>query len=248
MNKLSNMKQIIVTGACGGIGKSLVYNLVSKGFLVWAVDYNENMLDETFNHSNIIKYVCDLNDENSIVEMIKFIVSSKGPIDGLCHCAGFDKLSPLFLNKRNDIESLMKIHVYAAMDLCKMLAKKGNANPGCSIVLISSLSAHEGARGHTAYAAAKGAIEGFLAPASSELVEKGIRLNVVVLGAINTKMTMGYVDKMDESQREEFERGYPLGFGGPENVTGFISFLLTDDAKWMTGQKYILDGGHLIRK
>lgn len=243
------MKQIIVTGACGGIGKSLTNKLVNKGFFVWAVDYNQELLDSKYSdEKNIGKYVCDLNDETSIVEMIKYITSTKGPIDGLCHCAGFDKLSPLFLNKRSDIEALMKIHVYAAMDLCKQLAKKGNSNPGCSIVLISSLSAHEGAKGHTAYAAAKGAIEGFLAPASAELVEKGIRINVVILGAINTQMTMGYVCKMDEQQREEFEKGYPLGFGGPDNVTSFIAFLLSEDAKWMTGQKYILDGGHLIRK
>ena len=241
------MKQIIVTGACGGIGRSLIEKLLARGFSIWAIDYNQELLDSTFNDSRIQKYTCDLNDENAIVEMMKHIVSTSGPVDGLCHCAGFDKLSPLFLNKRKDIEALMNIHVYAAMDLCKQLAKKGNANPGCSIVLISSLSAHEGAKGHTAYAAAKGAIEGFLAPASSELVEKGIRLNVVILGAINTQMTMGYVGKMDESQREAFEKGYPLGFGGPDNVTNFIAFLLSDEAKWMTGQKYILDGGHLIR-
>ena len=242
------MKHIIVTGACGGIGRSLINNLLSKGYAVWAVDYNKELLDSSFNDDRVFPYQCDLNDEKAIVDMIKHIVSTTGPIDGLCHCAGFDKLSPLFLNRRADIEALMNIHVYAAMELCKQLAKKGNANPGCSIVLISSLSAHEGAKGHTAYAAAKGAIEGFLAPASSELVDKGIRLNVVILGAINTQMTMGYVGKMDDSQRQEFEKGYPLGFGGPENVTGFIAFLLSDEAKWMTGQKYILDGGHLIGK
>ena len=242
------MKQIIVTGACGGIGKALVEKLLSQGCSVWAVDYNEESLNVSFNQPNVFKYVCDLNDEQAIETMIKHIVTENGPVDGLCHCAGFDKLCPLFLNKRANVEALMKIHVYAAMDLCKQLSKKGNANPGCSIVLISSLSAHEGAKGHTAYAAAKGAIEGFLAPASSELLDKSIRLNVVVLGAINTQMTMGYVGKMDNIQREEFEKGYPLGFGGPDNVVGFISFLLSDDAKWMTGQKYILDGGHLVGK
>lgn len=246
MNKPNNEKYIVITGACGGIGGNLADKLLSDGYNVWAVDLNEEALREKY--EGRAKYVaCDLNDEDAISSMIKSIVSSTGQIDGLVHCAGFDKLSPLFLNKRKDVEALMNIHVYAAMDMCKMLAKKGNAAPGCSVVLISSLSAHEGAKGHSAYAAAKGAIEGFLAPASSELAAKGIRLNVVVLGAVNTSMTMGYVGKMDETQRAEFEASYPLGFGCPDNVTGLIAFLLSDKASWMTGQKYIIDGGHLIR-
>lgn len=243
------MGYVVVTGACGGIGKAVVDSLLRNKREVVAVDIDYNKLQETFQENEkLMLLACDLMEEENIVSMLKIVVSTTGPIAGLVHCAGFDKLSPLYLNKREDIQRLLSIHLLAAMDMCKFLAKKGNAVSGCSIVLISSLSAHEGAKGHTAYAAAKGAVEGFLASASAELVEKGIRINELILGVVQTEMSMGFVGKMDSTQRALLDASYPLGLGMPEDVAGMIRFLLDAEAGWITGQKFVLDGGHSVRK
>lgn len=242
------MKYILITGATGGIGKVLAEDLLKNGFGICAVGRNEDKLKQFFDDKpNVFQFVNDLATEEDSINLIKEIVAKVGPLSGFVHCAGFDKLSPLFLNKRKDTEALFNIHVLPAMDICKMLARKGNAAEGCSIVLISSMAAHEGAKGHSAYAAVKGALEGFLAPAASELADKNIRLNIVVLGAVQTEMTMGYVKKMDEQQRKVFEDSYPLGFAKAEEAIGIISFLLSEKSSWLTGQKFIADGGHSVR-
>lgn len=242
-------KYVIVTGACGGIGRAAAEQLLADGFGVWAVDLSEDKLRETFGGMEDVELMpCDLSLEENIKTLVGDIVKKTGPVAGLLHCAGFDKLSPVYLNKRRDVEALFTIHVYAMMDLVKYISKKGNACEGCSIVLISSLSAHEGAAGHTAYAAAKGALEGFLPSAACELAERGIRINELVLGVVQTEMSNGYIGKMDEAQKTALAAGYPLGLGRPSDVSGMIGYLIGEKSGWVTGQRFVLDGGHSVRK
>lgn len=243
------MQHILVTGACGGIGSAVVEKLLAQGFGIWAVDRDEERLNSMYGNNGKVRYYkCEFESEDATKSLMSTIKDTTGAIRGLVHCAGFDKLSPLFLNKRADVEALFNIHVYAAMDLCKYLAKKDYAEQGCSVVLISSLSAHEGAKGHTAYAAAKGAIEGFLPSAACELMDKKIRINEVVLGIVKTFMSMGYIEKMDEEQEKLMKESYPLGIGNTCDVSGMICYLLSDEVRWITGQKFVLDGGHSVRK
>ncbi|HAM16452.1 MAG TPA: hypothetical protein DCP91_11490 [Eggerthellaceae bacterium] len=245
---MSCKQWVAVTGACGGIGSAIVLELVDYGFGVWAIGRDEDALYDAFGKSDTVRtLVCDLSKEAAIASAVKCMVEDSGPLRGLVHCAGFDKLAPLYLAKRRDAEALMAIHVYAAMDLCKQLAKKGRAAEGCSIVLMSSLSAHEGAAGHTAYAAAKGALEGFLPSAACELSARGIRLNELVLGVVRTQMSAGFIDKLDEGQMADLKAGYPLGLGKPEDVAPIVRFLVSDDSRWITGQKLFADGGHSVR-
>lgn len=229
---LQNAAPVIVTGASGGIGGAVVKQLLSEDKKVIAVGRNQRSICEKFpEYENCIAYACDLSDEKAITDLIKKIVSEHGAIRGLVHCAGFDKLSPLYLNKAADVEALFQIHVFAPMSLCKILSKRGNAAPGCSIVLISSLSAHEGATGHTAYAAAKGALEGFLPTAASELAARNIRINIVIPGVIQTQMSQGYIGKMTAEQQTDLNNSYPLGLGTPEDAAEIICFLLSEKAK-----------------
>jgi len=240
---------ILVTGANGGIGEAVVRKLVKMDFNVIALSRNIELAEEKFKDEDrclCIEY--DLNDLDGIAELVKGITKEYGGLRGLVHCAGFDRLAPLYLSKRSDIEALFSIHVTAPMLLCGQIAKKGNASEGCSIVLISSLSSHEGAAGHTAYAAAKGAVEGFLPSAAAELSVKGIRLNVIVPGVVRTKMSEGFIGKLDEVQRTALEDSYPLGLGEPSDVANMAAFLISDEARWITGQKFIIDGGHMCRR
>ena len=82
---------------------------------------------------------------------------------------------------------------------------------------------------------------------AAELAPRGIRLNIVVPGVIQTDMSMEFINKMTAEQRANLEQGYPLGLGSPEDAAHLIAFLLSEESRWITGQTFVLDGGHSIK-
>ena len=176
------MKNVIITGVSGGIGKAVAERLIEEGSSVIGLDrtVRDEIKQVAETHPDqLFLYEADLMDVEKLGDLIKKLVAEHGPIGGFVHCAGFDKMAPLHLTKIEDIENLWRLHALVPMVMIAAISKKKNHDEGTSIVLITSQSAHEGAMGHTAYAAAKGAIEGYLSASSAELMEKGIRINEV---------------------------------------------------------------------
>ena len=243
------MKQIIVTGACGGLGKTVVERLLTEGYGVWAVDNSYDKLEQCFfDKDNINMYACDLTSENELITMIRRVLEKTGPIGGLVHFAGISRFVPIHMIKQEQMEDMFKIHVFAAIKLCSLLSKKGNAENGCSIVLLSSMAAHEGSSGNSVYAAAKSALEGFVRSSAHDFVDRGIRINVIIPGDIDAGMFHSFVSKLKPEQVEERKKKYPLGFGSSDNIADVVEFLLSEKASWMTGQCYVIDGGHSIQR
>ena len=187
-------------------------------------------------------------DVENLGGLIKGLVAEHGPIGGFVHCAGFDKMAPLHLTKIEDMENLWRLHALVPMVMIAAISKKKNHDDSASIVLITSQSAHEGAMGHTAYAAAKGAVEGFLAPAAAELMEKGIRINEVCFAPVRTPMAAGWMDKLTDEGMQRLMESYPLGLGEVEDASNLICFLLSPESRWINGQIFTADGGHSVRK
>ena len=245
------MKNILITGICGGIGKAVAAQLLASGSSVIGLD--RSICDDMHELENqysggLVLQECDLMDINRLQDCIKKLVAEYGPIGGFVHCAGFDKMAPLHLTKIEDIENLWRLHALVPMIMIAAISKKKNHAEGTGIVLISSQSAHEGAMGHTAYAAAKGAIEGYLAPAAAELMEKGIRINEVCFAPVKTPMAATWMDKLTEEGLKKLQESYPLGVGEVSDASNLICFLLSSDARWINGQIITADGGHAVRK
>lgn len=237
---------IVVTGAASGIGHAVVEHQLKCGSKIVAVDLNAERLAEKFSdNANIKTVACDLTTD----EGFKFLTDSiKATCDGVCgfvHAAGIDAMAPINLIQPAIMHKLFAIHAIFPVRFLGWMAKKGNHTENASCVLISSLSVHEGAKGHVAYAAAKGAIEGLLKSAAAELLDKGIHLNEVVLGIVETEMSLGWIKKLSQEQQEALRRDYPLGLGTPSSVANVIGFLLSDNAIWITGQKIVCNGGRL---
>ncbi len=248
---MCEMKNVLITGISGGIGKCVAEKLLVAGSTVIGLDNDiGDEIKELANHysEKLVLYEVDLMDTDSIGGQIKSLVAENGMIGGFVHCAGFDKMAPLHLTKSEDFEKLWRIHALAPMIMIGSICKKKNHEENTSIVLISSQSAHEGAMGHTAYAAAKGAIEGFLAPAAAELMEKGIRINEVCFAPVRTPMAAGWMDKLTDEGKQKLQESYPLGIGEVEDAANVICFLLSNEAKWINGQIITADGGHTVRK
>ncbi len=241
----------MITGISGGIGKAVAEKLLSGGVSVIGLDrvLSGEIREEAERYPGLLSLrECDLTEVEALPELVKSLAAEYGPIGGFVHCAGYDKMAPLHLTKTEDIEGLWRIHALVPMVMISAISKKKNHEERAAIVLITSQSAHEGAMGHTAYAAAKGAVEGYLAPAAAELMEKGIRINEVCLAPVRTAMAAGWMDKLTEEGRQRLTESYPLGLGEVEDAAGLICFLLSEEARWINGQIITADGGHAVRK
>lgn len=245
------MNNVLITGVSGGIGECVSRKLIESGSSVIGLDYvlGESIIQtaKEFPQKLILKEA-DLMNTDNLNELIKTIVDEVGPIGGFVHCAGFDRMLPIHMNKASDVERLWRIHALVPILIIGALSKKKNHADNTSIVLISSQSAHEGAIGHSAYASAKGAIEGFLAPAAAELMDKGIRINEVCFAPIKTPMSANWMNKLDDEGIRNLLYSYPLGIGEVEDASNLICFLMSEDARWINGQIITADGGHSVRK
>ena len=237
----------VVTGAAGGIGRAVAARLLAAGESVVAADLDGARLEEAFaENPDVCRVACDLSGDEGLRRLTGEIGARFDGVRGFVHAAGIDIAAPLGMVTAEAMQRLFSIHAVFPVRFLGWMAKAPNHAPGAAAVLVSSLSAHEGAKGHVAYAAAKGAVEGFLRPAAAELADRGIRLNAVVLGVVETAMSRQWMEKLPPDRLDALRRGYPLGLGRPDGVAGAVAFLLSQDAGWITGQTVVCDGGHSL--
>ena len=242
-------KKILVAGASKGIGFATAKMLLERGYKVIAAARNEEAMKEKFSgYDGVDIYSCDFSDIDAVQAFADKVNHESGPISGLVYTAGAQLTMPISMNKPDKVKELFTLNTFAPIELIRCFSKKKMiSEDGASFVLISSLSAHEGATVKSLYAATKGALEGFLHTAALELVQRKIRLNAIVPGIIETDMSKEFLDRMTEEQRASIDKSYPLGLGKPENAASLIVWLLSDESRWATGQSYVIDGGHMIR-
>jgi NAD(P)-dependent dehydrogenase (short-subunit alcohol dehydrogenase family) len=246
---------VLVAGASRGIGLASARLLLREGYSVVASAREVGGLAEDLGEIGEISgerlktVPFDFSRVERIEDYVSEVTKLTGGIAGLLYAAGMQKTLPLTQSKFALAEDIFRVNTFAAFELVRLLAKKGAySSSGASFVLISSMAAHEGASGAALYGASKGAIEGFIPAAAAELVSKKIRLNGLILGVVKTAMSMQFIGKMNSEQQEALSMEYTLGLGEPEDVAEFVVYLLSEKARWMTGQTFTLDGGHSSRK
>ena len=247
---MSANKTILVAGASRGIGFATTKMLLEKGYSVIAVSRNTETLKDAFQTDiNVNFFAFDFSHIDSIQGLAEYVNNEFGPINGIVYSAGEQLTMPMSMNKPDTVNKIFSLNTFAPIEVIRCFSKKKMISEnGASFVLISSLSAHEGSVGQSLYGASKGAIEGFLAPASAELIGRKIRLNIVIPGMVLTDMSLKFLNNLPPDGREKLESTYPLGFGEPNDVASLITWLISDESKWVTGQSYVIDGGHMIRR
>ena len=242
---------ILLAGASRGIGLETARLLLSEGYSVIASARHVDSIGENFSglgedRLKIIPF--DFSRVEELEDFASQVTKLVGGISGMLYSAGMQKTLPLAQSKFSAAEEIFRVNTFAAFEMVRLFAKKGAYSAdGASFVLMSSLAAREGALGKALYGASKGALEGFIPAAAAELAARKIRLNAVTLGVVRTDMSMEFIGKMSEEQRKLLEGGYPLGMGEPEDAALFIVYLLSEKARWITGQTFVLDGGHMAR-
>lgn len=244
-------KNIVITGGASGIGRQCAIDFSNAGANLVLLDINDEQLAVTKGLCNPeIKcsyYCCDLTDSVELENIVKQVVEDNGLISGMLHCAGIEKTLPYSKLSGVDYDRIYSVNVVSAMNLLKYLTKKGVRSENAKYVLIASITAIVGRLGVAAYAASKGAIVSVVKTLALEMASKGMTINCISPGTILTPLMQNMMESLTEEQQEERKAGFPLGLGTPSDIASTAMFLLSDGARWITGQNIVVDGGYTAR-
>ena len=246
-------KVIIVTGASSGIGAQCAIDCSKMGARVVLVARNEERLKQTLEQceesSRHIILPLDLSSSDGLKEAIKDVVSKVGKINGVVNCAGMSSVTPLKLVTDELLDQFFRTNVYSAINLSKEVTRVGNYDKehGCSIIFFASIMGICGDKCKTMYSATKGALIAAARSMACELAKNKIRVNVVSPGAIETPINAKLPHMADPELRKELEDKHLLGLGECSDIANACIYLLSDAAKWVTGQNLIVDGGYTAK-
>ena len=179
------------------------------------------------------------------VEHIKEVVKEVGFIAGVINCAGVSSITPLKLIKETDMTAMIQSNIYSALFLTKEICRMGHYDKaGTSIIFLSSIMGLVGDNAKTMYSLTKGALQSACRSLAIELAPKKIRVNCVAPGAIMTPINANLPHMADPEKRAVLEAKHPLGLGETSDISNACIYLLSDAARWVTGQTIAVDGGY----
>jgi len=237
----------LVTGASSGIGRETAIVLSQLGSRVVLTGRKPEQLEATLKlmaQGGHALEPFDLTQLDQIPEWIKTLAGRHGPFDGLVHSAGFRKTVALRSLSVDVLHQTFRVNLDSAVMLAKGFRQKGCCSSGrSSIVFMSSASALVGVPATAAYAAAKAALIGLTRSLASELAREGIRVNCIAAGMVQSEMTDQIRAALSDDQFAAIVAQHPLGLGTTWDVACGAVYLLSEAARWMTGQVLVLDGG-----
>lgn len=232
----------IVTGASSGIGKGIALLLNELGASVVAIARRRDRLVETRECSKYPdRFYCEQKDLASDIENIpdyvKNLKGKYGKFQGLVCSAGIGEIRPLSSTRFHDLQHVFNINYFSPILMLKgFLDRRINNGKGSSAVMLSSAAAVVFDRGHTAYSGSKAALCASCASIAKEVANAGVRVNCILPSDIQTPMTDAMANLRDDPSSK-----YPFGIGKVSDVANMVVFLLSDKAKWITGQNYVID-------
>lgn len=237
------MKNILITGATSGIGKTTALWLAEKGYHLILIGRNEKKLKDVCDSSKNLEYIVyDLSDIYNIAEIFSEIKKRQIRLDGMVHSAG---ISPLMKVEENDtslMEETFRINYFSFIELMKYFQMADLYNKGASVIAISSVAARCASYRQAVYGASKAALEESVRCLSKELIQKDIRINCIAPGAVETEM-INELEKQSSGIKEKLLKKYPLGLIPPVEVSKMIEMLITDRSKYITGSVIQMDAG-----
>ena len=236
-------KTFFLTGGSSGLGLVCARQLAERGARLVLAGRQIETLREEFPADTHLAVACDVTDEAAIKDLVAQLKSAQINLNGVVLSAGIHEPRPLAMETKASLERTWLVNVYGSLGLLAALLKTRLVAREASIVLFSSAATHAGGIGNVSYAASKGAMEGTVRCLAMELAPQKIRTNAIAPGVIPTPMSSRYLSRMTEQQVQGLTHEHPLGLGTPEDVARLVTFLLSDDSKWMTGAVLPIDGG-----
>ena len=239
-------KIALITGAGRGIGRAIAIALAKEGAEV-VINYNgseqrakevKQTIEENGGKASI--YKCNVSDFTACEAMIKDIVKEYGHLDILVNNAGITKDGLIMKMKEEDFDSVLNVNLKGTFNTIRHSARQMLKQRSGKIINISSVSGILGNVGQANYAASKAGVIGLTKTMARELGSRGITVNAIAPGFVDTEMT----EVLSEEIRENACKQIILGrFGKPEDIANTAVFLASDKADYITGQVISVDGG-----
>ncbi|OTB04007.1 hypothetical protein M426DRAFT_169389 [Hypoxylon sp. CI-4A] len=241
-------KVILLTGAASGIGRGTAIKLHSLGAILAITDVNEAGIAETrelcggSSVGHHISLALDVSKAADVEKRVAEVVAKYGHIDHVFNCAGVNPTSmPLTETSEEYFDKLIGVNLKGMYNVTKATIPH-MTSPGGSYVNVSSISGWNPVLGTAIYCATKFGVIGFSKCMALELGPKGIRVNIVAPGTIDTPTNAGIVKGTAEA-RASMENGNALGrMGTPDDIAGVVAFLMSDEARYMNGSVVGVDG------
>jgi len=239
-------KTAVVTGGSRGIGKAICEGLAERGADI-AVIYRRDKAAAEETAAAVIKhnrrcfcYECDVSDFDKSKETVSKITGDFSTIDVLINNAGITRDMLLVQLKETDWDTVIDTNLKGVFNMSRHVLGQMIRKKSGKIINITSTSGCDGAAGQGNYSASKAGIIGFTKALAKEAAPRGITVNAVAPGFIDTDMTIGLKEKL----KNEIKDRIPLGrFGKPGNIASIVSFLTSSAAGYITGQVIRVDGG-----
>ena len=235
----------IVTGASRGIGRSIAERLARDGHHVVCVARTEKALEElvadlTSDGCSADAAICDVSDGDSVHALVEGVHEQHGRLDILVNNAGINRDGLVLRMPDEDFDQVIQVNLRSAFVACRAAARPMMRGRFGRIINIGSVAGLMGNPGQTNYAASKAALVGMSKSLAKELGSKGITVNVVAPGFIETDMT----DVLGEEMMTEVASRIPIRrLGQPEEIADAVSWLARDESGYITGQVIVVDGG-----
>jgi len=236
----------IVTGGSRGIGRAIVRELAARGATVaFSFTKNRELADQLVaelqnTRRRALSFQADVTDFDAAEKMVKAVKSELGSVDYLVNNAGITRDKLIMMMSQEDWDAVIDTNLKGVFNTTKHAVSMMVRQKRGSILNIASISGVVGMAGQTNYSASKAGLIGFTKALAKEVGRRNITVNALALGLIDTDMTAALPDEYKQKMLDQI----PLGrYGSVEEAARVAAFLLSDDARYITGQVIQLDGG-----
>jgi NAD(P)-dependent dehydrogenase (short-subunit alcohol dehydrogenase family) len=240
-------KTIVVTGAASGIGRATALRLAAEGATVACLDLAADAAEKTAAEiaeagAQARAWPIDVSDEGSVATAVGEVLRELGTIDVLCNVAGIGRFAHSAELAKEEWDRIIAVNLTGTFLMCRAVLPELLEHGG-AIVNTASSAGLFGQPYSAAYGASKGGVIILTKSLAYEYIKRGVRVNAVAPGGIQTPIhdSFGFPDGADG--KLFYKLSSPMGFGQPEEVAGLFAYLASDEARYVTGAVFAIDGG-----
>ena len=239
-------KRVLVLGASSEIGKVICLTLSAKGWEVVAQGRNHHELNILSRASNgTLETVASSVDTEDERKSLMVAATKNGLLTDLVSCLGAHEIVPVGLGYGKSLERLFHVNTISMLSFVELFVKRrfSDSKSTRTLTVLSSIANSVGQPGLSGYGAAKSSLIGAVKNLAVELAPKNIRVNAVSPGWVDGNKSLNTSRVIGEDSKQKVLNSYPLGVGQPSDIANAVSFLCSDDARWITGINLVVDGG-----